>query len=76
MPGAHPERSGGGRRRGLTAADGGGPHGRRPLLPAWGWAVLLVLAVAAHLVVLYLPGEDVPAEGFEIPFLDLSLIHI
>ena len=37
--------------------------------------MLLALAVAAHLVVLYLPGQDVPQAGFEIPGLD-KLIHV
>lgn len=43
---------------------------RRPLLPA-----LLALALLAHLVVLYLPGDDVPSAGFEVPGLD-KLIHV
>lgn len=34
-----------------------------------------MLAVAGHLVVLYLPGQNVPQAGFEIPGLD-KLIHV
>jgi VanZ family protein len=60
---------GGGRRR------ASGQAGRHPLVPGWGWAVLLVVAVAAHLVVLYLPGQDVPQTGFEVPGLDKA-IHV
>lgn len=67
----------GGRRRAVAGRgdDGACLRGRRPLAPAWVWAVLSAAAVAAHLVVLYLPGEEVPAAGFEIPGLD-KLIHV
>lgn len=38
-------------------------------------AALCLLSVVVHLVVLYLPGEDVPAVGFEVPGLDKA-IHV
>lgn len=37
--------------------------------------VLLALSLAAHLLVLYLPGDDVPAPAFEVPGLD-KLVHV
>lgn len=76
MHGPHPEGSGGGRRRASGARAGeDGPRGRRPLAPAWAWAVLLALAVAVHLTVLYLPGDQVPEAGFQVPGLD-KLVHV
>ncbi|MGJ5590301.1 VanZ family protein [Micrococcus lylae] len=81
MDGPQAEDSGGGRRRAPEArtsgarAGGGGPRGRRPLAPVWAWAMLLLLAVAVHLTVLYLPGEQVPEAGFQVPGLD-KLVHV
>ena len=46
------------------------PRRRRAL------AAALAVAVVVQLVVLYLPGEQVPEAGFTVPGLDLSLIHI
>lgn len=68
---------GGGRRRAVAGRDDDGAclRGRRPLVPAWVWAVLSAAAVAAHLVVLYLPGEDVPQAGVAVPGLDKA-VHV
>lgn len=38
-------------------------------------AALLALSLVAHLLVLYLPGDDVPAPAFEVPGLD-KLVHV
>ncbi|MEX3566653.1 VanZ family protein [Micrococcus endophyticus] len=38
-------------------------------------AALLAVVVVVHLVVLYLPGNDVPQTGFEVPGLDKT-IHV
>ncbi|MDY6054752.1 VanZ family protein [Micrococcus sp.] len=54
-------------------APGPSGRGRRRARALLG--TLLAFALAAHLLVLYLPGDDVPQAGVEIPGLDKA-IHV